>query len=297
MQDYDRSSKWLIQHHGDSILRMAGIEGIERWRPLQAEVVQPRQLPDGLIEAQLQGQPEPWLFVLELATYPESRIAEQVLRDMTLVYLDRRVVPDAITLIIHSKGNLQVTGSLEMSSPGGMTQWSIRWKVVQLWSIPAETLLGANDVGLIPWVPLASFDGRPEPIFQECRLRIDEQASPEERENLLAVTQVLAGLRYNERALFQILGGRKAMIESPVLQELKEEWTRDAARDAALQTSRRDIVDVLAARFGPEAEDLAAELEAIADNARLKKLVKLAAICSDLPSFRKELAATAEDKL
>ena len=123
--------------------------------------------------------------------------------------------------------------------------------------------------------------------------RIDQQASPEERENLLAVTQVLAGLRYNERALFQILGGRKAMIESPVLQELKEEWTRDAA----LQTSRRDIVDVLAARFGPEAEDLAAELEAIADNARLKELVKLAAICSDLASFRKELAAAAEDML
>ena len=51
MHEYDKSSKWLIQHHGDSILRMAGIVGIESWRPLQAEVVQPRQLPDGLIEA------------------------------------------------------------------------------------------------------------------------------------------------------------------------------------------------------------------------------------------------------
>ena len=50
MHEYDKSSKWLIQHHGDSILRMAGIVGIETWRPLQAEVVQPRQLPDGLIE-------------------------------------------------------------------------------------------------------------------------------------------------------------------------------------------------------------------------------------------------------
>ena len=86
MHEYDKSSKWLIQHHGDSILRMAGIVGIETWRPLQAEVVQPRQLPDGVIEALLQGQLEPSLFVHELATYPESRIAEQVLRDMTLVY-------------------------------------------------------------------------------------------------------------------------------------------------------------------------------------------------------------------
>jgi hypothetical protein len=25
-QPYDRSSKWLIQHHGNSMLRLAGIE-------------------------------------------------------------------------------------------------------------------------------------------------------------------------------------------------------------------------------------------------------------------------------
>jgi hypothetical protein len=85
------------------------------------------------------------------------------------------------------------------------------------------------------------------------------------------------------------------MIESPVLQELKAEWTRDAAREAAreavLQTNRRAIVDFLVARFGPEAEEIATQLETIADDARLKELIKLAAVCSDLPSFRKELAA------
>ena len=81
------------------------------------------------------------------------------------------------------------------------------------------------------------------------------------------------------------------MIESPVLQELKAEWTRDAAREAALQTNRRAIVDFLVARFGPEAEEIATQLETIADDARLKKLIKLAAVCSDLPSFRKERAA------
>ena len=146
-------------------------------------------------------------------------------------------------------------------------------------------------MGLIPWVPLTHFDGPPEPIFRQCRARIDEEAPPEERENLLAVTQVLAGLRYNDAGLFQLLGGRNAMIESPVLQELKAEWTREAAREAALQTNRRTIVDFLVARFGPQAEEIATQLETITDDARLTELVKLAAVCSDLPSFRKELAA------
>jgi hypothetical protein len=290
MFEYDKSSKWLIQHHGDSILRLAGIVGIETWRPLQAEVVQPRQLPDGLIEVRLEGKPKAELFVLELATYPEARLDEQVLRDMTLVYLDRRVVPDVITLILHPKGNMNVLGSLELTSPGELTQWTIRWKVIPLWTIPAPSLLAFEDIGLVPWVPLTQFDVPPETIFRECRSRIDQHAPALERENLLAVTQVLAGLRYNDPGLFQILGGREAMIESPVLQELKAEWTREAALEAARETRRRAIVDVLVARFGAGAEDLGALIETINDEERLKGLVTFAAVCPDLEAFRKRVA-------
>jgi len=40
-------------------------EQIEAWRPAQAELVQPRQLPDGLLEVRLQGEPQDDLFLLE----------------------------------------------------------------------------------------------------------------------------------------------------------------------------------------------------------------------------------------
>ena len=36
---YDKSSKWLIQHYGDSILRLAGVRDFLTWRPLAAELV------------------------------------------------------------------------------------------------------------------------------------------------------------------------------------------------------------------------------------------------------------------
>ncbi len=81
------------------------------------------------------------------------------------------------------------------------------------------------------------------------------------------------------------------MIESPVLQELKAEWTREAAREAALQTNRQAIVDILVARLGPQAEEIATQVETITDDARLKELVKLAAVCSDLQSFRQEVSS------
>jgi predicted transposase YdaD len=285
MHEYDKSSKWLIQHHGDSILRLGGIREIESWTPLQAEIVQSRRLPDGLIEVRYRGRAMSDPFVLEIATYPEARVAEQVVGDTALVFLDRRVVPDVLVLFLRPRGKATAAGSATLRSRGRLTKWDVSWRAVKLWEVPAEQLLAAGDVGLIPWVPLAQFDRSPEAIVRECRTRIDRDAPPGELENMLAVTQVLAGLRYNDPKLFQILGGRKAMIESPVLRELKEEWTREATREAAIE----DLTTVLVARFGAKAGALEAELKAIDDASRLKELIKLAATARTLSSFRKQL--------
>jgi hypothetical protein len=92
----------------------------------------------------------------------------------------------------------------------------------------------------------------------------------------------LARLRYNDEGLFEILGGRKAMIESPFLQELKEEWTREG--------EIRALMTFLAGRFGAKAESLETELKVIVDEARLKELIKHAATCRYLAAFRKMLA-------
>jgi hypothetical protein len=216
----------LIQHHGDSILRLAGVEGIVSWRALQAALVQPRRLPDGLIEVTLEGERNPDIFVLELETYPEERLSDQAVRGAALVYLDRGILPELLTFVLHPKGRLRAASDTEVISPRGWTQWNVRWKVVELWTIPAADMFATGDVGLIPWVPLAQFDGPPEPIIQECRIRIDRDAPPDQHENLLAVTQILAGMRYNSSRLFQILGGREAMIESPELQEFLAECQR-----------------------------------------------------------------------
>jgi hypothetical protein len=71
------------------------------------------------------------------------------------------------------------------------------------------------------------------------------------------------------------------MIESPVLQELKAEWTRE--------TKCEDIIRFLAARFGAEAHQVEAELNGVADEG-LGDLIELAAISPDLESFRKQLS-------
>ena len=281
-QPYDRSSKWLIQHHGDSMLRLAKVTNIQSWRPAQAELVQPRRLPDGLLEVRLEGETEDVPFLLEVTTYPERRVSQQMTDDLLLVYLDRGRLPEGVTLVLRPKGKYRVPRSRNLRSHHGFSTCRLQWHVVELWTIPAEELLQAGDVGLIPWVPLTDFTDPPETMLQRCRESIEQHASPGEKANLLVVTQVFSFLRYNDLGLLTILGGKNVMLEIPFLDEIVMEKTRETARETAQQY----IVSFLEARFGDVPGDVVEGIESIDDHAQLKGLVRLAASCPDLAAFR-----------
>jgi hypothetical protein len=280
MYEYDKSSKWLIQHHGDAILRLAGVDDIASWTPLQAELVQPRQLPDGVLSVLERGQTDPDVYILEIASFPDARVPSQAVRDTALVLLERKILPEVVVLFLHQKGNVPAADSIELQSRKGFTKLNLSWRAVKLWELPAEDLLAVGDVGLIPWVPLAHFQGPPEPIVSRCRAQIDRVTAHPEHENLLAVNQILLKLRYNDQTLLErlrdMLGGRQAMIESPIYQDLIDE------------ARQQDILDVLESRFGPAARDLEVELKAVEFD-RLRDLVKFCGTCNSLEAFREHL--------
>ena len=186
----------------------------------QAEVVQPSQMPDGLLEVRLEGEAHDDLFLLEVATYPERRVEDQLTRDLMLVYLDRGELPEAVTLVLRPKGKYQVPASRNLRSRHGLSSCRMNWRVVELWTVPAEELLQTGDIGLVPWIPLTDFADAPEKMIERCRDLIDEGAPPGEKANLLAVTQVLAFLRYNSLELLKLLGGKKVMLEVPFMDEI-----------------------------------------------------------------------------
>jgi hypothetical protein len=182
-QEFDKSSKWMIQKHGDSILYLAGIHEKPRWKALQAELVQARQLPDGLIEAHFKGQKNPDYFLVEIASRREKRIPKQVLGDLILGYQYLGKLPELIVVVLSPKGQIPIAGNHHLESRLKLASVTFTWTVVKLWEIPAEDLLAANDVGLIPWVSLSKFDDAPETILKLCRERIEQQAPFSERDN------------------------------------------------------------------------------------------------------------------
>jgi predicted transposase YdaD len=109
--------------------------------------------------------------------------------------------------------------------------------------------------------------------------------------NLLAVTQVMARLRFPAPHLLEILGGKKIMIESPLLKELMSE-SRQEGRQQGLQEGRQEaLIRFLRARFRTVSESLATRLRAIHDETQLDALIEQAAVCPSLAKFREGLPA------
>ncbi len=275
---YDKSSKWLIEHHGDALLRLAGLKDIISWQPLQAELVQPRQLPDGLLEFSLRGDEQSHLALLEIATFPEKRVHHQVVRDVVMTWMAKGVVPDVLVLVLHPRGKFRVQSQEEIASVLGTTRLAVQWRVVELWEQPAEALLETGDIGLVPLAPLAKITAAPESILRTCKAKIDAGAVAKEHDNLLAVTQVFASLRFDRLLLQSVFGGSVDMTEFPLIVELRAKVRQES------------IQDVLEERFDVIPEDILRGLESITKDKHLRELTKFASACKSIDAFRKRLA-------
>jgi hypothetical protein len=282
---YDRSSKWLLDHHGDLILFLGQVRDIAEWRTRQAEIVQPRKLPDGLLEVRRQHQTRFHPYIVEIEPYADRSTPEDLLDDLMLVYQDRHELPDVLILVLRPKGQVEVADHITLQSQGGLTDLRASWRVVELWNVPASELLATGEPGLMPWVPLTRLDGPPPVILGECRRIIDEKAKPEERRNLLAVTQVLMGLVQHDAALYAMFGGKEVMIESPILKELIDEQVAEKVAEGR----RQDVLDVLEARFGVVPLDVVQRVKDVTNANHLSQLIKQAARCPDLEAFRQAL--------
>jgi hypothetical protein len=281
---FDRGSKWMLQHHGKVMPLLGGINrNVSSWRALATDVVQPRQLPDGLLEVVFVGESTPTLFLVEIFTYPEERVKRQLVRDTLLVYLDRQVLPEVLVLVLHPRGKVRVPTREQLASTQGLTELKVKWLVVPLWKQSAADLLAANEVGLLPWIPLTHFDDPPEIVLQQCRQRIDQQSSGPERANLLAVSQVLTRLRYNDPGLLAIFGGSQVMIESPLIEEIVNRAKSEARHE--------DILRFLKGRFDSVPQEIITAVQLIVDNVKLEDLVDWAARCPNLDAFRSRLSS------
>ncbi len=276
-QRFDIGSKWLLHNQGKAALLVGGLEGVRRIEPMPGEIAQSRRYPDGLFRVYLVGEKAPCHVLIEVATYPEKRALRQALDDLALALAVLGHLPDLLMLILRPGGRFRIEGKHEVRGKLGLSRLKAEWKPIELWTLPAAKFLETGDVGGTPWVTLMDFDGPPEALLERCAEKIEREAHPKDRADLLAISRVMAGVRFTDPELLRLLGGEQTMFESPVLQKFVAERLHEA------------ILGFLKGRFGTVPRDMARHLRAVFDEKKLQRLAALAGQCPDLQTFREEL--------
>ncbi|HTU21688.1 MAG TPA: hypothetical protein VMG10_26865 [Gemmataceae bacterium] len=276
-QRFDMGSKWLLHNQGKGALLVGGFTDVRRIEAMPGEIVQNRKYPDGLLRVYLGNERKPHHVLIEVATYAEERALRQALDDLTLSYSALGHLPELLMLVLRPKGRFRISGQHAVRSKLGLSRLAVEWRTIELWTLPAEQFLVQADVGVAPWVPLMEFNGPPEVLLERCADKIQREAHPKDRTDLLVVSQVLTQLRFPDPELLKLLGGQPTMFESPLLQK----WLAERLHEA--------IREVLKARFGTVPRDVNRLLREILDERKLTKLNVLAAKCPNIEAFREAL--------
>ena len=108
-----------------------------------------------------------------------------------------------------------------------------------------------------------------------------------QRANLLAVAQVFTRLRYDRLEWLEVFGGGKAMIESPLIQEIVEE-TR---QKTLVKARREDLVRVLKFHLEGISDELETRLQNVTKSEAMQRLFDQAFECRTLAAFEEVLGA------
>jgi hypothetical protein len=279
----DHATNWMIQHHARGLLRLVGIARFRGCRAAHPRITLPQALPDGLLEVTLPEAEGTLQVLLEMETYPSTETDAQLVRDMNLAELALGVLPDTVVIVLCRRGKQKQSKGCLQQSPLGWSSRRHRWRVIELWKVPAEALLALDEVGLIPLLPLTRSKAAPETLLQQCKERIEQQGRPAERATLLTITAIMTATRFGHTEQWlALLGGKNVVTHSPLYQKWMEE--------ERCATTQANIVSFLEGRFGTMPEELAAHIRAVTDLEKLERGVKQAAVCTSLTDFRKRFA-------
>jgi hypothetical protein len=155
---------------------------------------------------------------------------------------------------------------------------NLAYEVVRLWERSAEELLVA-DLGVAPLAMLgrvpedASLEDGLAALAQKVVDRLVKDAPPDLAKKLLTDAFLLTGLRVRRDVAARIFGGVRTMHESDTYLAILDEGQEKCARD--------DILIFGEEKFGSADDAIKAQLSAVTDLSRLKRMVRRAARASN----------------
>jgi predicted transposase/invertase (TIGR01784 family) len=130
-----------------------------------------------------------------------------------------------------------------------------RYRVIRLWEQDPALLLSVP--GLLPLATLSQTNS-PRTLLEQVANRIATIEEPNQQADLLACSQVLAGLRF-EKNLIRQLFRKETMRESVIYQEIREDGLQEGRQREALSFVTRQLTR----RFGTIAPEMQEQIQTL----------------------------------
>jgi hypothetical protein len=221
------------------------------------------------------GEPLEEIIHLDFQSSAAARKHADLLAYNALLFAHYLVPVHTILLLLRpAAAHANLNGRIAYEPRPGRGRMDFSYEVVPLWRRPADELLAA-ELGV---VPLAILGRLPEGLSLEDGLvavaqrmaeRVMSEAPPERANKLLTEAYLLAGLRIRRDVAARIFRGIRVMQESDTYLAIIDEGQEKSTRD--------DILIFGEERFGAPTESVKAQLNAVTDLPRLKRMVRRAA--------------------
>ena len=139
-----------------------------------------------------------------------------------------------------------------------------RYNVVRLWEQDAADIM--RHEGLLPLAVLCRTDTEPAQLLRAVAQQIREIAASDERREQIGATQILAGLRFPNSLIYQILKGTDMLEESTVYQDILQRGVQRGLQTGLEQGKKQMALDLVEERFGPPTPWVRRTIEAMPAN-------------------------------
>jgi len=121
-----------------------------------------------------------------------------------------------------------------------------RYRVIRMWEQNPAIFL--NDSALLPLAPLAQTNS-PERLLTQVAAEVAKIEAIEQRRNVLAAVQIIAGLRYDKTLIQQLLR-EDIMRESVIYQDILQQGVQQGREEGRGEGEASLIIRLLTRRFG-----------------------------------------------
>lgn len=277
---YDPTLRELIERYGVSWASLLGPWTIPHGDWIDADVSTVTAAADKVLR--VRGTPFEWLLNLEVQSSWESGLPERLHTYSTLLRARHGLLVRSVLLLLRREANASdLTGRLALKFPDDPEPYdTFRYHVVRAWELPVEPWL-TGSVGRMPLALLTDEAAKdPALVVERLANRLRAETAPAERDQLLAATAVLMGLRYSSEVTQHLLRGVVTMEESVVYQAIMAK--------GALREARKLVLRIGQHRFGPPDATVTAIVEATTD---LERLEQMAVAAHEVSSWAEVLAA------